>query len=355
MRRIQYLTARTLDVSANVWRDLTELIPSLSSRYCFADNNGDYRSCVLLAGGGRSGTTWLANVINYDNSYRFMFEPFYNLRVAEWRGFLDQQYLPPDNNDDTYLRAAEKILSGQIRNRWVDSHNRKLKVTKRLVKDIRVNLLLGWIKSHFPEIPIILMMRHPCGVAHSRNLTRWPADLDRLFLSQPKLVDDFLAPHRRDIENAKSDFERQIFLWCIQNYVPLLQFNPGEILVTTYEDCVVNPQAEIPRIFEFLQQPFHSDVFAALKKPSSQARYNWRTGKASAVIVGESIVDSWTRSIRRSDVERAVEILHLFGLDAIYGTDPMPFAGSAETFLHVHAELARTFRPVMQTAAPHRT
>ena len=37
----------------------------------------DHRQTVLLAGTGRSGTTWAANIINYANTYRFMFEPFY--------------------------------------------------------------------------------------------------------------------------------------------------------------------------------------------------------------------------------------------------------------------------------------
>src|SRR5579872_7287496 len=31
---------------------------------------------VLIAGSGRSGTTWLAQVVNHDHSYRYYHEPF---------------------------------------------------------------------------------------------------------------------------------------------------------------------------------------------------------------------------------------------------------------------------------------
>ena len=36
---------------------------------------GDHRDAVFLAGSGRSGTTWLSEVINYKGGYRYVFEP----------------------------------------------------------------------------------------------------------------------------------------------------------------------------------------------------------------------------------------------------------------------------------------
>ena len=37
---------------------------------------GDHRSSVFLAGSGRSGTTWLSEIINHRRGYRYVFEPF---------------------------------------------------------------------------------------------------------------------------------------------------------------------------------------------------------------------------------------------------------------------------------------
>ena len=43
---------------------------------------GDWRRTVLLAGTGRSGTTWVEKVINHRNRFRVMFEPFHQKKVA---------------------------------------------------------------------------------------------------------------------------------------------------------------------------------------------------------------------------------------------------------------------------------
>jgi hypothetical protein len=77
-----------------------------------------------------------------------------------------------------------------------------------------------------------------------------------------------------------------------------------------------------------------------MSKPSSQARYNRRSHNVSAIIIGESIIDSWKRTLSPDDVERAVEILRVFGLDVVYGRDPMPNAGSVEKFMGEHGRLA---------------
>jgi hypothetical protein len=45
------------------------------------DLNNDFRNTIFLAGTGRSGTTWLSNIINYKNEYRYMFEPFQSKKV----------------------------------------------------------------------------------------------------------------------------------------------------------------------------------------------------------------------------------------------------------------------------------
>ena len=48
---------------------------------------GDPGKTVFLAGTGRSGTTWLAGLINHDQSYRDVFEPFHPGKVEALGGF----------------------------------------------------------------------------------------------------------------------------------------------------------------------------------------------------------------------------------------------------------------------------
>ena len=43
-------------------------------RQIHIDADPDHRKTTVLAGSGRGGTTWLAELINYENDYRFMFD-----------------------------------------------------------------------------------------------------------------------------------------------------------------------------------------------------------------------------------------------------------------------------------------
>ena len=159
-------------------------IPSLVDRH-------DYRKSIFVAGSGRSGTTWLQEIINYHNEYRVMFEPFYPQKVnivSDWHPF---QYLRTEDTEQRFLRPAEAILCGNVKNFWVDKYNKRLFSQRRVIKDIRANLFLHWIKDNFPEIPIILIMRHPCAVANSKSQGNWENNLDH-YLSQEDLMEDYL-------------------------------------------------------------------------------------------------------------------------------------------------------------------
>jgi len=285
--------------------------------YFFIDINGDYKSSIFVAGTGRSGTTFVANTINYNNEYRLIFEPFLPYKVKICRNFRYRQYLRPENKDKVFIEPAKAILSGRFRNSLIDSQNKKCICKKRLIKDIRANHLLKWIHSNFPGVPIILLLRHPCAVAVSKLKLNWNTHIE-LFLAQEEIMEDFLMPFRNQIQTAYSLFEKHIFLWCIENYVPLKQFKKGEIHIAFYENFCMKPMEEIRRLFCFLGKDFDKKIFVSLRKPSSSTR------KDSAIEIGDSLINSWKKNISYDQKQRAIEILNLFGLDRIYSHDSMP-------------------------------
>lgn len=280
-------------------------------------DNPDYRRTVFLAGTGRSGTTWVADVINYANDYRLMFEPFYPEAVDILGHFRNRQYLRPDNRDARYLEPARTILSGAIRNKWIDRFNRKMVADKRLIKDIRANHLLGWIKANFPEIPIILLLRHPCAVAYSKMVLDWKTQLED-FLDQEELMEDLLSPFRTLIIGAQSDFERHIVHWCVENYVPLRQFRTGDIHLVLYENFCARPEREVARLFRYLGEDFDDRALEAAKRPSRLAR------KDSPIVIGDDLIESWRNHVTDEQLEAALTFLACFGLDTIYSGDPAP-------------------------------
>lgn len=280
---------------------------------------GDSRNTVILAGTGRSGTTWVENLINANGEYRVMFEPFYSGKVrslGEWRY---RQYLRPEDQRERYIKPAELILSGQIRSSWIDRYNKKIFVKKRLVKDIRIMLVLKWMKTHFPQVPIILLLRHPCAVAVSKLKLNWQTHLDEFF-EQEALVHDFLEPYIPSMRRSLDVFEKHIFLWCVENYVPLRQFNDGEILAVFYENICVDPDSQIRRLYEFLGSSQSKGYRNEISRPSALSR------KDSAIYTGDSLIECWRKSLTKEQINRAVEICSLFGLDRLYGAGSLPLA-----------------------------
>lgn len=282
------------------------------------DLDGDHGNSIFLAGSGRSGTTWLSEILNHKNEYRYVFEPFYPDKVRLCKNFHRKQYLRPDDRREEFLGPARKIVSGDLRNVWTDRFNRKLVARRRLIKDIRANLLLGWLRANFPEMPLVLLLRHPCAVTVSRLDLGWRDILDET-MDQRELVEDHLSPFEEEIRSARTPFERSIFLWCIENYVPLKQLQQlgrGEFHLVFYENLCTEPESEVRRLYTFLGKKPDESVYLNLGRPSPLSR------RESAVALGGRPVDSWVRSVDDAQVERAAEILSLFGLDRIYGGDP---------------------------------
>lgn len=296
----------------------------------FIDYYPSYRASIFVSGTGRSGTTWLADIINYRNEYRYIFEPFHPQRVNVCRNFRYRQYLRPGNRDSAFIEPAKAILSGRARAEWMDSHNNRILSRKRLIKDIRTNQLLKWIHTNFPGLPIVLLLRHPCAVAHSKLQLGWDTHLDE-FLAQETLMEDFLNPFKKEIERARDAFDRHLFMWCIENYVPLRQFKKDEVHLAFYETLCANPHLEVERLFRFLKKPFTDLVLARLHNPSSQSR------KQSAIVTGADLIEAWRKGVSAEQVQRAVEILKMFRLDCIYSEDSLPNTDNAHNMLRNNA------------------
>jgi hypothetical protein len=283
---------------------------------------GDHRNSVFLAGSGRSGTTWLSEVINYNGGYRYVFEPFNPARVGAFARFGSKQYLRPDDTREAFLGPARLALSGALRDPWTDRFNARFVARRRLIKDIRANLLLGWMRANFPGMPIVLLLRHPCAVVASRLALGWRDNLDET-MAQEDLVKDHLLPVEAEIRAAGDDFERHLFLWCIDNYVPLRQFAPGEIHLAFYEDLLENPRDGLRSLFGFLGEDLDDRVYERLGRPSPLSRRG----------APPPSVDGWRARVGAGQLGRAREILALFGLDRVYGGNPMPDPSGARSLM----------------------
>jgi hypothetical protein len=268
---------------------------------------------VFIAGTGRSGTTWLAELILRASRRRHLFEPFRNDRVELWSNASSRQYLRADDDRPELLQAATKILNGQTRDRWIDGNNSRIVTKGKLIKDIRANLILSWLRAQFGFFPIILLLRHPGAVAASWQRNAWRGSPVNSFLSQQTLVEDHLAPFEDEIRDAVDPLDKILYFWCVENYVPLRQFNSGEILVLLYEDLLTRPEEELRRVAAYIGHSGELGDDGSLDTPSAttaaDVRYDSRAHRLGA----------WAQAFTDDQLERISTIPSRFGLDEFYG------------------------------------
>jgi hypothetical protein len=279
---------------------------------------GGIDNAVVVAGSHRSGTTWAASAVNYDGRYRDMYEPFNGERVAQNERFTYGLYLRPDDPAPEFAAAAEYVLEGRLRNATVDQRNTRFIATRRIIKETHANLWIAWLHRRFPSVRIVMVVRHPFAVAHSRRMQGRQTRLEP-FLDQQALLDDHLAPLAEVIRHANGDFEQHVANWCVQHYIPFRQLRSGDVHVLFYEDLCVYPNRTLEEACRFLGRPYDTSALAMLGKPSFTAR------KDSPIRSGAMhLVEEWLQKVSAGERAAGMALLRAFSLDRVYGDEAMP-------------------------------
>lgn len=271
---------------------------------------------ILLVGSGRSGTTWLAEVIDHDRRHRLLFEPLHGRKVAEVAHFVfHSQYLPAACRDPRFVDPLRAILRGDVHHPWVN-RRRGPPGARLLIKTIRTHLMLGWLQAHAPAAPLVFLLRHPCAVAASRVQLGWGTHLEEM-LGQPDLVARYLAPVEARLRGLTDPFLQHVATWAIENAVALEQLRQP-VHVVHYEHLCADFGDELARLFAFIGRPAPGSTAALRDRPSQLV------AEHSAVVTGGDRVTAWRDRCTPEQIERAVEVLTWFDLDRVYTADSLP-------------------------------
>jgi len=309
-----------------------------------------------VVGDGRSGTTWLAELLADAYAQRLMFEPFHPLYVEATKPLSPYYYARPALPDPVLEELAVTIFTGQLTHPFVDridTYKRSGAVAAQglVIKDVFANLLMKWAIGQFPTIKTIWLLRHPFAVALSKRKTSqynwdWPAEPAAL-LTQAALYQDYLQPFAALIQRADSYFTKQVTLWAILNYIPLQQLRASEVLPVFYETLCLHPLAELKRIFAYLHAPScaashiqSGHPCALVASQSHQATADWaqlaakvqpQLGQPSFTSRKDGtpgqyqkLLGVWRQQITAPEMEAGLAILHAFGLDTVYQDHELP-------------------------------
>lgn len=270
---------------------------------------------LLLAGSGRSGTTWLAQILAANPNVRVIFEPFDPRRVPEWSSFSVKQYVRPGASHPELAEIIRTILAGEISNPWVNRLGNKWWANRRVIKSIRANLMLAWIEQRFSP-RIIYLLRHPCAVVQSKLQLEWDSHLDDL-LQQEELVEDYLQPFLPVITKANSEAQKHAVLWCVENMIPLRQMGERSWNVVTYEQLLTSPEPILSNLLDSLKIRRTWLTNRALRRVSPVTRPD------SPIYKKGNPLQAWSRQLPQEVIREILDVVQAFNIQ-VYSSDPMP-------------------------------
>lgn len=283
-----------------------------------ATSRGDFSNVIWLIGDGRSGTTWIANLLNADKSYREMFEPFHPKKVNGAKEFRENMFVDANSKEPALERFMASVFDGSLTNSWIDKELLSNSYEGLLVKDVFANLHAKWSVLQFPLVKPILLVRNPLSVAASKYVTKrwhWPSSPEA-FLNDKALI----ATHLKGLEEVilkvaeRNDYiEKQILNWCVIHKVISRQFTLDEIHVICYERVLENPQREISEALAFSGKKQNAELTPNKLRESSIVSF-----KGSSVIENKDPLTIWKENITQEQVELATNLLKDFELDGWY-------------------------------------
>jgi hypothetical protein len=332
-RYLRYLMRRCLEQPQLVL-DAIKVAPS--SRVIYLDRAGGPSRSVMIFSSPRSGGTLLGEVLAHHDRQRFMFEPFWGGAVGESRNLSRGRYADPESDDPELNSTLETALCGRIRNMHVDRGNTSRFPRGRVIKDCYATNLAPYLAKHFPEVPLILLLRHPVATAESAVALGWNDDLDAFldkrdlipgqFAAQAPMIESLVASERHTVATF-------VLRWCLENYLPLQMLSRTSTHVVFYEDLVRSGEAELDRLAMFLRRrspelwsQWRPDP-VLLERPSATSRRRDSTPRP------EQLLRGWQDKVSPAVLERSLEILEAFGLDRLYGLQPDPLAGAEEVLV----------------------
>jgi hypothetical protein len=280
------------------------------------DHGGDERNTLFLAGEGRSGTTWISNMINAKQKYRDIFEPFNRLYNLNQLLFLAHHYFEPDQRYPEHYKVAERILRGKVKSVVIDFNNRGLLYKKRLVKEITASMYLKWLHIQFPDMPMIYIFRFPLAIAYSRVKRGWGI-FDRDLISEPA-IQKFLVDKLDVIEelDLNHPFLNQVFSVCLNHYIVLQDCRDSNILLLFYEDFKRDPLRNLQRIEAHTR---HLIDKAAASQASEGAGFSH--GK---MLHNREVINKMAGEFGSEVISDALWMMQIFGLDKMYDQSGQP-------------------------------
>ena len=307
----------------------------------------------LIAGAGRSGTTWVQDALADANDLRPVFEPLH-----PWVSDIGAKYahraLSADEDHPDLRQFMIDVCAGRRDQLWTKyRRQRRLlfpplgKFTSRdglavlyrywekflkelpelhaaskraapLVKDIRTNLMQGWLSQQC-GCRAVLIIRHPGAVLESEMRGHWNAEnVLGQFRNDLRLHELTAGRYRSLLARTLSPVEALATRWVIENQWPVERAFVDGVTVVHYEHLKSSPETEWPRMCRALE-------LANVPSEAVRARPSQQSAKeGSAAYQSSTRQPGWMKRLTEEQITRIQGVLDEVGFSLYAMDDPEP-------------------------------
>ena len=295
-----------------------------------------------LVGSGRSGTTWLASLLNADASMREVFEPTHVLHVPHMKSGSMHPYVPNGAWGDPWASWQSGVFAGQFITRRTDRDNvdrNPASAESLLVKDVFACGVVGAALEAHPEVACALVMRHPIAVALSKQAHRhwrwmWSP---REFLDNPELVRDHLQSWHESlakIAHEGSELDKLVAVWAVLQRVAMCSVPQDRLPILHYEKAVLDPWKEVQSLQG--QEAWNTLITCSSDQVLEAAqRRSFVSKRTNAADMPHPT--RWTTKLDSASRRSAENVLDALGMIDWHHSDGMPNPLAIQEWREAHA------------------
>ena len=290
----------------------------------FIDRSGPAQTTVLYSS-GRSGSTWLSEILGSVPGTRLIFEPFHPLRglaeLADYR----YRYIEPGKPVPVLDEAYGSILKGKRTTPWIEHLNRPTTMIykHRLVKLVRANLLFPWLANRYPDQKHVLLLRHPAAVVLSQVRNGWNLSSARI-REQADLLQSPGISELGSFGWPTSGFLSNLVFWAAENRIAIDHALESNTMIVFYEQICLSPTEVLDDLSRFLGIALPTAALERLDKVS------W----SSSIDIGSMSVSEkisrWQGELSEEQSSQVANVLESCGLDGFYSLESEPVAAGME-------------------------
>ncbi len=232
---------------------------------------------IVVLGFGRSGTTWISDIISKALGGLVLFEPLHP-QACSFAADVCYDDLSGQASSRRVNAYLNTVLMKNYRQRWLLRNHLFTpleEVSGEFIeaiwdecqvlgfKEIRANFMIPWLRTQL-DARIVFVVRHPCAVIASirkrANFWKefgwdrhWQMFLERAIATTP--ADETVSAAQLAARSARSDLEKQAAMWAVTYAVAQAELDAAGAPFFYYEDFYERPFAASRALFSFLGHP----------------------------------------------------------------------------------------------------